>query len=343
MRAPAADQRHRYDPQPRRRLALRLLTAAHRPLRRRIPNMSQRMRGLLPFVIALVSAAPVRGQTIEDGFMIPAKRLCTGFVYTHDAWDQYWEGTLKRGNGNIGTVTTQNVSWMGNYGLTDRLNVIAMLPYVWTGASQGVLSSMDGVQDVTVAVKYNALHAAFTDAGALRAIVVGTAGTPVTDYVPDFLPLSIGLGSSQLGTRLTAQFLTRRGWFLLGSAAYTWRGKVKLDRPAYYTDGQLYLSDEVAMPDVFDYSFSAGYQTPRLYVPVTFSQQNTLGGGDIRRQDMPFVSNRMNVSQIDGAVHYYLPRPANLSIRVGAAYTVSGRNVGQATSFTAGLLYLFHF
>ena len=28
---------------------------------------------------------------------------------------------------------------MGTYGVTDRLNVIAMLPYVWTSASQGVL------------------------------------------------------------------------------------------------------------------------------------------------------------------------------------------------------------
>jgi hypothetical protein len=33
-------------------------------------------------------------------------------------------------------------------------------------------------------------------------------------------------------------------------------------------------------------------------VPITFSQQTTLGGGDIRRQDMPFVSNRMNLSRI---------------------------------------------
>ena len=38
-----------------------------------------------------------------------------------------------------------------------RLNVIAMLPWVWTGASAGTMSGMDGLQDVTVAVKWNAL------------------------------------------------------------------------------------------------------------------------------------------------------------------------------------------
>ena len=51
------------------------------------------------------------------------------------------------------------------------------------------------------------------------------------------------------------------------------------------------------MPDVFDYTVSAGYLKRRLHVPISFSQQITLGGGDIRRQDMPFVSNRMNFSQ----------------------------------------------
>ena len=85
-----------------------------------------------------------------------------------------------------------------------------------------------------------------------------------------------------------------------------------LDRPSYFTDGQLFLSDEVAMPDVFDYTVSAGYLKGGLQVPISFSQQNTLGGGDIRRQDMPFVSNRMNFSKLDAVVMYSLPKPKSL-------------------------------
>jgi hypothetical protein len=305
--------------------------------------MSQRLRGLVPLILVALSAAPVRGQTIEDGVMMPAKNLCTGFVYTHDAWDNYWEGTLKRTNGNVGTVTTQSVSWMGVYGITDRLNVIAMLPYVWTDASQGVLSSMDGFQDVTLAVKYEALRTPFTSAGSLSAFAVVAAGTPASDYVADFLPMSIGMGSRRLSGRLTAQFHAKKGWFLRGTGAYTWRGRVTLDRPAYFTDGQLHMSDEVAMPDVFDYSVSAGYLSKGLHVPVSFSQQFTLGGGDIRRQDMPFVADRMNVSRLDAVVMYYLPKPANFSVRLGAMHTLSGRNVGKATAFAGGLFYQIHF
>ena len=63
-----------------------------------------------------------------------------GAVGEHDRWDEYWEGTLLRENLNVGTVTTKTLGWMGTYGVTDRLNVIAMAPYVWTKASGGTRS-----------------------------------------------------------------------------------------------------------------------------------------------------------------------------------------------------------
>jgi hypothetical protein len=299
--------------------------------------------GLLAFLLLASSPAALRAQTIEDGVMMPKANLCTGVLYTNDRWEEYWEGTLKRVNGNIGTITTQSLTWVGNYGVTDRLNVIAMVPYVWTEASQGVLHGQDGFQDLSVAVKYNLLETAFTKVGSLRTIVVASAGMPIGDYTPDFYPLSIGSHSRRLSGRLTLMFQARKGWFVHGSGAYTWRDNVTLDRPAYFTDGQLYLSNEVAMPDVFNYVVSAGYMKPGLQIPISFSQQFTLGGGDIRRQDMPFVSNRMNVSKVDALVMYYLPPVKNLAVRVSGTYAVDGRNVGQATTLTAGLLYVFRF
>jgi len=293
--------------------------------------------------IALVPVGSLHAQTIDDGVMVPKKSLMTGFAYANDRWDRYWEGTLKRGNGNIGTITTQTVAWVGNYGITDRLNVIAMAPYVWTKASQGVLHGMNGFQDLTLAAKYSLLETGFTSQGSLRTIVVVSAGGPLSDYTPDFLPLSIGMASKRLSGRATLNFQAKQGWFVNASAAYTWRDNVKLDRPAYYTDGQLHMSDEVAMPDVFDYAVSAGYMKNGFQIPISFSQQSTLGGGDIRRQDMPFVSNKMNYSKVDALVMYSLLSSKSLAVRVAGTYVVSGRNVGQATTVTAGLLYTFHF
>src|SRR5262245_50337514 len=146
------------------------------------------VRGSVPVALFSLSAVTASAQTVEDAVMMPKKTLCTGVIYAHDQWDEYWEGTLKRDNGNIGTLTTQSLTWAGNYGVTDRLNVIAALPYVWTEASQGVLHGMSGFQDVTMAVKFLLLETALTNAGTLRTIAVASAGTPVSDYTPDFQP-----------------------------------------------------------------------------------------------------------------------------------------------------------
>src|SRR5689334_10187168 len=88
---------------------------------------------LLAAVIATVAQpGSARAQTLDDGVMMGKGELFTGDVYTHDAWDVYWEGGLKRDNGNIGTLTTQSHTFLGVYGLADRLNLLGNVPYVWT-------------------------------------------------------------------------------------------------------------------------------------------------------------------------------------------------------------------
>jgi hypothetical protein len=282
-------------------------------------------------------------QSIDDGTLMSRKTVSAGIIYAHDSWDQYREGARKRSNGNIGTLTTQSITWMAGYGLTDRLSVMAMLPYVWTHTSAGTLRGLSGIQDLTFAAKYRLLTTPFTEHGALSAFVVGAAGIPVSDYTPDYLPLSIGSASRRASARLTLDFQSTAAWFATASAAHTWRDKVTLDRGAYYTNGQLYSTNQVAMPEVFDYTLSAGYRHGRLQLPVSFTQQKTLGGSDIRRQDMPFVSNRMDFTRLDGAVMYALKVPKDVMIRLGAGQVLSGRNVGQSTTFTSGVFYALHF
>jgi hypothetical protein len=301
------------------------------------------VKRLLCLTLVLLPAVPGSAQTIEDGLMMPKKALCTGFLYGYDRWDEYWEGTLKRDNGNVGTLTTQSVGWMGTYGVTDRLNLISMVPYVWTHASAGTLEGQKGFQDLTIAAKYRLIGKESASGNAFRTFLVGMYSVPLTNYVPDLYPLSIGPASQHLGGRVTLNYTTKGGWYLNATTAYTWRGNVTLDRPAYFTNGQLFLTNEVEMPNAFEYSFSAGYVKDRVTAPVSFSQHRTLGGGDIRRQDMPFVSNRMNMSKLDALVKYDLARPRNLSLQLQVAQVVTGRNVGQSSMLMAGLLYTFHF
>jgi len=247
----------------------------------------------LLFLLGIGMSASVCGQTLTDGLMMPKKNLCTGFMYTHDQWTEYWEGELKRDNGNVGKVTTQSLMWVGNYGITNRVNIIAMLPYIKTKASMGTLHGMEGVQDLSLGVKYNFFHKKF-EKSAFNTFAVLNFSTPLSDYTPDFFPLSIGTQTTNITYRLTTYFKIEKGWFVNASGGYTWRSNTTLDRPSYFNGNEFFISDEVKMPNVFDLFVSLGYIKNGLQVELNYMQQNTLGGGDIRRQDMPFVSNRMN-------------------------------------------------
>jgi len=296
----------------------------------------------LLFLLGMGMSASVCGQTLTDGLMMPKKNLCTGFMYTHDQWTDYWEGELKRDNGNIGKVTTQSIMWVGNYGITNKVNVIAMLPYIKTKASMGTLQGMEGVQDLSVGVKYNFFKKKF-EKSAFNTFVVLNFSTPLSDYTPDFVPLSIGTQTTNLTYRLTAYFKMEQGWFVNASGGYTWRSNTTLDRPSYFNGNEFFISDEVKMPNVFDLFVSLGYLKNGLQVELNYIQQNTLGGGDIRRQDMPFVSNRMNAIKVGALVMYYLPKPKHLALRASTAVTVDGRNMGQSTTFMGGALYTIQF
>ena len=296
---------------------------------------------MLPAATLLTLTAQGRAQTRDDGFMLARHAVCSGVLYTHSSWDHYWEGTLERVNGNIGTIRTQSVAADTNYGLTKRINVMASVPYVWTHASSGVLRSMSGFQDLSLSAKVNALQFPVTHGANLRLLgsVVGT--TPMTNYSPNLQPLSIGLHGKTLSLRGIARLQTKHSLYVTGSAAYIFRGRVTIAAPYYYTNNQLTLSNQVALPNQFNYQAAVGYYHHDLKVEANFWQTQTRGGGDIRRQDLPFISNRMNESRVGATVQYPLPgRLHNLQYWVNYSGTVEGRNVGDARTLTTGFMYL---
>jgi hypothetical protein len=287
-------------------------------------------------------AVSLSAQTITDGLMMPRKTFCTGFLYGYDSWTGYWEGDHHRVNGNIGKITTQSLNWMGTYGINKKVNIIAMLPYVWTKASQGTLRGMEGVQDVTMAVKYNFFKTNI-DSATFKAFAGVAYSIPLTNYSPDFLPLSIGVQSKRLAWRLTLNYATKMGLYVNASSAYTWRSNITLDRSTHPENGNLVQSNQLYMPNMFDLFVTVGYHKQAVQAELSYTQQNTLGGDDILPQEMPIASNRMNFSKVGGLVMYYLPWPKYLAVRATASYTVDGRNVGQSTTVMGGLMYTFFF
>jgi hypothetical protein len=293
----------------------------------------------LGFALSLsLMATLAKAQTAEDGIMMSKKQWCNGLTYMHSSWNKYWEGTTKRDNKNLGTVTTQSLMLMSNYGITDKVNVLATIPYVWTEASAGTLHGMKGFQDIELDVKYEFYKTKLGKKGKLSLMAVGGFSTPLTNYENDFLPMSIGMGSTNLSGRLTVDY--QRGiFFTTLSSAFVWRSDVTIDRTSYYTD-HINYTDKVDMPNMLNSNLFVGIRKKNLTAQLQLLNMYTFGGFDIRANDMPFVSNQMNMTSLGGHVKYFLPFAPNLEVIGGADFVIAGRNVGQSQTYTAGLYYI---
>lgn len=298
-----------------------------------------KQKNLLLLFISLLLLQKTYSQTDIDGLMMQKNFFCVGPTAGYSSWKNYWEGTLKRENLNLGRVSTTNFMLMGNYGITNRLNVLFGLPYIKTKASAGNLAGQKGLQDLSLWVKWVAYqkHIAHGD---LKAILIGGYSTPLSNYTADFLPLSIGLHSKNGIGRLMVDY-QRNNWFGTVSYSYIARSNVTIDRYTYYTT-EMHYSNEVRMPDASEWNFRLGYRSESWVIEALLDKWTTLGGFDIPRNGAPFVSNKMNATKIGLNVKYETPLNG-LSIIANGITTVAGRNVGQASGFNAGIFYIMDF
>lgn len=302
--------------------------------------MNKLLRSFYLF-LACISPLFAAAQTPSDAVMMRKGEICLALMYSHDSWDQYWEGTLLRENGNIGTFTRQSVMPMFALGLSDRINVIAMLPWVHSEASQGQLKGISGFQDFGLYVKATALNEELGSGKLTFHPAVGFT-IPTSDYLEDYAPFSLGLGCPDLSLRGILQYKLDMGLFIKGNAAYQVRGNAKIERDFYYTTHGVY-SDEIDMPNAMTYGATLGawMLNNSLKLEVTFDGMNTFGGHDIRRQDVGFPSNKMEFTRLGAGFQYFLPFATSFSIIGYGGQVMTGRNVGESTTIQAGITYQF--
>jgi hypothetical protein len=295
---------------------------------------------LLLLFVGISTALHMQAQTEADAIMMMKNNFCSGIVYQKSKWNEYWEGTYKRDNANLGTVSTQMLGVMGNYGISNRLNVLFNLPYVQTKASAGQLRGMEGLQDFSLWIKWLPLQKE-VGKGTLSTFLIGGYALPASNYTADFLPMSIGLGSKTASLRGMVDYQWG-AWFGTASATYMRRNNITIDRAAYYTT-QVHYSNEVAMPDATQFGLRAGYRSARLIAEALLYQFNTLGGFDISKNNMPFPSNKMNSTTAGLNLKYEFKKLKGLSLIGGGNYTIAGRNVGQSTAYYGGVFYAVNF
>jgi len=276
-------------------------------------------------------------QSPNDALMMPKGVICILGQYSNAQWDEYWEGANKRSNLNIGTYTNQNVMLMANYGITDKLNVLVGVPYIWTD-SDSYLEGQSGIQDLSAWLKYEALSLE-SDFGTFKVQATGGASIPVSDYVPDFLPFSIGIQSNTASLRAVLNYTTKMGLYVTAQAGHTWRSNTNLDRDSYLYNGQWHETDEVPVPNMIDATGRLGFINSRLQAEVWFDYFTGTEGDDIRYNDMPFPTNKMQATTAGVYAKYFIMQ--GLGIQASYGKVLSGRNVGESTMFSAGVSYFF--
>ncbi len=293
-------------------------------------------------MIMTIYAKKALAQTDGDAIMMNKKLLCIGGMYSYSSWDNYWEGTFKRNNENLGTVSTKMIGVMGSYGINKNLNFLFSLPYVTTRATAGTLKGLHGFQDLSLFLKWRAFAIPLNEKSKLSVYGVGGYSFPVSDYPADFLPLSIGIRSKNLTMRAMVDYQYSK-FFATASGAYMVRSNIEIDRDSYY-DTQLRHTNIVDIPNAAGFNFRMGYRSKSLVAEGVLDNMTTLGGFDIRKNDMPFPSNKMNATTAGVAFKYsFLKKLRGLEIIGGARYTIAGRNVGQSTMFNGGAFYILDF
>lgn len=293
---------------------------------------------LILFSCILGAAQHASAQMENDGIMIPKNYLCPGIMYGNSNWSYYWEGTYKRNNGNLGSVNTNMYSLMVTYGITNNLIATVSLPYITTHASAGTLEGQKGLQDLALNIKWKGLK--LQEGSSKFAVFASITGSiPISNYEADFLPLALGSHSKDLTGRLVLDYTYGKAFFT-GSGAYMSRGNITIDRNSYYTT-ELINSNQVELPAMSDYNLRAGYRSKYFIAEMVGDISTSLGGFDIRKNDMPFPSNRMNMTTVGWNLRFRPHALYALELTGGYDRVVKGRNVGQSDMIHGGLSYIF--
>jgi len=292
------------------------------------------MKKTFTIVVFLLISFSAFAQMPHDAIYMPKNTACLAVSYGSSSWKEYWENTLLRENLNMGKHTTQNFMPMLAVGVSDKLNVIIGLPYITTKTSAGNLMGQKGFQDFSAWIKYKLVE---KDGLALHGAL--GASVPASKYVAEFLPMSIGLGAKTATGRVIASYYHRSGAYFAGNASYIFRSTVKIDKDGYQAYNKVYDTNIVAVPNATDARAALGYSKKAIVTELFVERFTCVGGDNIRRNDMPFITNNMQSTSIGW---YGKFQPKNIGANARVAYVTNGLNVGQSMSYSLGILYQFN-
>jgi hypothetical protein len=283
-------------------------------------------------------------QTPADAIMMKHKEFCVALTYDYGSWDQYWEGTTLVTNGNIGTLIRTTSTPMVTYGIIDKLNFLISTPYVKTKSTGGQLAGAEGFQDLSLALKYEAFNKKI-GSGKLAVLTTGMYSTPMTNYLSDYMPYSLGLGTNEVTFRAITQYEHESGFYARGALAFQWRGTTEVERDYYYNNGSYYTA-YMDVPNALNYHGVIGVWLLdySLRLEASYVGLKSTSGDDIRKYNSPQPTNKIEFDQVGFLSQYYFKKNMKgLGLLAYYTHMFNGRNMGQFSNLGGGVTYQFNF
>lgn len=301
-------------------------------------------KNLLFLLVLCLLTGLLYAQTPSDAVMMKQRQSCFALSYEQGSWDHYWEGDYLRTNGNVGTLSRAIVMPMIAIGLHDRINVIISAPYVKTESKEsngGYLNGAKGFQDFSISLKAVLLEKEIATNKLSLLTTVGFS-TPMTNYLSDYLPYSLGFGANELSLRGIGQFRMLNGLYAQVSFAHLWRGQTRVERDYYYNNGS-YYTDMMDVPNALNYNAAIGMWLfdNSLRLEVNYVGMNCIDGDDIRKYNAGQPTNKVEAGQVGFLTQYYFKSIKGFGLLAYCSRIVSGRNMGQFTNIGGGVTYQF--
>lgn len=285
-------------------------------------------------------------QSPSDALLMEARQACVVVDYNYASFNKYWQGDLKRENQTIQTVKRHTLMPMAAIGVFDDLNLFVGLPFIKTYSTVpngGRFNGARGFQDLTVALKYKWLEKDIRG-GRLKGLATLGFSTPISNYLSDYMPYSLGLGAPELSYRAILQYRLKKDWYIRGAGTYLWRGYTKAEREYYYNNGS-YYTPWMDVPNAITTELAIGkwFLEDALQVEISYFGSKSLSGDDIRVYNAPQPTNNIDSDRVGIFAHYHFPKINGLGILAYHNRVVRGRNSAQLKSTGFGVSYFFNY
>lgn len=282
---------------------------------------------LLALPLTMTAQSPV------SGFM---KAKGEGSITVTQSREDYSEVFLVPNKVNsvpvFNKVVNKSVSLYAEYGFTDRLTLVASLPYIesvgeatpTTLQNNGFENERSGFQDLSVYGKYKIKSFEVMN-GNLD--LIGAAGVEVTvgDYkVDEGLQSIIAIGnrSTDITGLAIANYKHNSGFFTIGQLGYSLR------------------NNEV--PNAIISELKIGFAASYIYGDIFIANQlSSSNGADILGNGFTgfFPATQVNYTRI--GANMFVPIAGGFGITAGINTYIEGRNLGDSTGAYSGLSYSF--